>query len=192
MKRPAFPCLSASSLSAFALLLGTGALVGCGGVTSFPDSVVNPQVQGPSIQGNLYGGHAPIVGSHVYVLQPGTGGIGSPATSLLTGTSADNGHYPISVNSATNPDPNVPNGAEYVTTDSNGAWNISGAYTCTANEPVYLYSYGGHSPSTQPSTTEKDGTPTLTTADISQIVVTNAVARQRERYSDLYHHPQLP
>jgi sugar lactone lactonase YvrE len=162
-----------SSLSVLSLFIGTLSLVGCGGAVNFPDAVVNPQVKGPAIQGSVFGGHAPIVGAHIYLLQPGTSGIGSPATSLLTGTSASG--FALTVNSATSPDPNVPAGAEYETSDSGGNWNLTGGYSCTANEPVYVYAYGGQTPNTQPPTTEKDGSTVLTTADISQIVVSNAV-----------------
>ena len=158
--------VSALFFSCFIVSIG---LSGCGGSLNFPDSVVSPQVQGPPMQGSVFGGHAPIVGSHVYILQPGTTGPGSAATSLLGNNGATSASgYAISTNSN---DPSVPAGAQYVTTDSNGAFNLTGGYTCTAGQPVYLYSYGGKSPSTQPTTTN---TFTLTTADISQIVVTNA------------------
>lgn len=116
-------------------------LAGCSAAISFPDVVVDEQTQGPSVQGSVYGGHAPIVGAHVYLLQPGTSGIGSIATSILGNNGATSAAgYTISTNSA---DPYLPSGAKYVTTDSTGAFNLSGAYTCAAGEPVYIYSYGG-------------------------------------------------
>jgi streptogramin lyase len=115
------------------------------------------------MSGTVLGGHAPIVGAHVYLLQPGTSGIGSAATSILgTGTTTSPGGYPLAADTA---DPNVPVGAEYVTSDSNGAFNLTGAYKCTVGQPVYIYTYGG-APSTAPL-----GTPA--TYSISQIVVTN-------------------
>jgi sugar lactone lactonase YvrE len=162
---------------ALALLFGGFAfLSGCGGTdVALPDSVVANQVQGPPIQGNVYGGHAPITSSHIYVLQPSTSAYGGTATSILGNngsTTTGGGAYTIHTNAT---DPNVPAGAKYITTDANGNWNITGGYTCAANQPVFLYSYGGASPSTQPPTTEKPGGTTLTSADISKIVVTNAV-----------------
>ena len=111
---------------------------------NLPDTPVSSaQVDGPAVQGNVYGGHSPIVGSHVYVLKPGTSGYGSPATSLLgTGSTTSPGGYTLSSNTS---DPNVPVGAQYVTTDGNGAFNLTGGYACTSGQPVYLYSYGGTS-----------------------------------------------
>jgi hypothetical protein len=98
-------------------------------------------VDGPPLQGSVYGGHAPITGSHLYVLQPGTSGYGSAASSLLgTGSTTTPDGYTLSSNTS---DPNVPTGAQYVTTDGNGAFNITGAYKCTPTQPVYLYAYGG-------------------------------------------------
>lgn len=136
---------SYSSSSALALLLGTLTLVGCGGALNFPDSVVSSQASGPAVQGTIYGGHAPIVGAHVYLLQPGTGGYGTIATSILgnNGATSANG-YTISTNPATGGDPYIPSGWKYVTTDSTGAFSLSGAYNCASGQPVYIYSYGGN------------------------------------------------
>jgi hypothetical protein len=115
-------------------LAATVSLTGCSGFDAavpLPDTPA--QVQPGAIQGNVFGGHAPLVGAHVYLFQAGTSGYGSAATSRLTGanTFVDNG------------DPNIPSGSYYVKTDATGAFNITGDYTCTANNPVYLYAYGG-------------------------------------------------
>ena len=96
-----------SSLSVFSLLLGTLAIVGCGGALT----ASNPGLQwhqaiplrltvvaGPAINGSVFGGHAPVEGAHVYLLQPGTTGYGSLATSLLgTGTNTSPGGYTLTV-----------------------------------------------------------------------------------------------
>jgi hypothetical protein len=133
--RTVFPSLSLSC----ALFLA-----GCSAAIRFPDVVIDEQVPGPAVQGTVYGGHAPIVGAHVYLLQPGTGGIGSQASSILGNTGVTStGGYTISTNPASNGDTNVPAGFKYVTTDSTGGFGLSGAYTCAAGEPVYIYSYGG-------------------------------------------------
>jgi hypothetical protein len=125
------------SVAIFAVILGT---TGCSTPSALPDASVNPpQVNFGSIQGNDFGGHAPLVGAHVYVLQPGVTGYGSQATSLLT-SSYSGTTYPTFSNTS---DPHIPAGWYYETTDSNGAFNISGDYTCTAGQPVYLYLYGG-------------------------------------------------
>jgi hypothetical protein len=155
---------------ALTLLLGSLGLSGCGGALSFPDAVVGSQVQGPPMQGIVYGGHAPIVGAHVYVLQPGTSGYGSAATSLLgkvgstTVTSASGSAITENVN-----DPNVPAGAKYVTSDSSGAFNLTGGYSCVVNQPVYLYSYG-----TSASTVTS--LPTNVTETITGITVSGVTA----------------
>jgi hypothetical protein len=145
---------SHASLSALALLLGTLTLVGCGGGFSMPDSSVTTpaaEVSGPPVKGSVFGGHAPIQGAHIYLLQPGITGYGSAATSLLNNNATPSGTvdasngYPLSSNVN---DPNVPatGGVEpmYVTTDSSGAFDLTGYYTCTANQPVYIYAYGGN------------------------------------------------
>jgi hypothetical protein len=97
----------------------------------------------PSIQGSVFGGHAPLAYAHIYVLQPGTTGYGSQASSLLTAGSGT---------TKNTSDPNVPTTWYYVAADANGNYNISGDYTCKANQPVYLYAYGG-TPTTLPTKT---------------------------------------
>jgi streptogramin lyase len=140
-----------SSLSVLSLFIGTLSLVGCGGAASFsnsgsatpPPAETTPNsVAGPAVEGNVYGGHAPIQNAHVYLAQPGTTGYGSAATSLLgnNGATSANG-YVLTANGS---DPNVPAGAKYVTTDANGAFSLTGAYTCVIGQPVYIYAYGGN------------------------------------------------
>ena len=53
------------------------------------------------------------------------------------------------------------NGMYYVVTDSTGAYNLTGDYTCTQNTPVYLAAIGG-----TPTLT-----PTLPTANITGVTV---------------------
>ena len=106
-----------------------------------------------AIQGSNFGGHAPIVGAHVFVLQAGTGGYNSASTSLLganeTGA-AD--FYGNTFPTAKDTTPGSPtNGDYYVTTDAYGNFNVTGTgYTCAAGLPVYLYAQGGN-PETNPS-----------------------------------------
>jgi hypothetical protein len=139
---------------------------------SFPDAVTSSQIQGPPVHGSVFGGHAPIVGSHVYLLQPSTSGYGTPATSLLGNNGATSaGGYALTADVN---DPNVPVGSKYVTTDSTGIFSVSGGYTCTAGQPVFLYSYGGSAGGAAATTSKTVSTPT--TAGITQIVVSNAVA----------------
>ena len=120
--RVSFLALSAS------LAVGTLALTGCAGVTTIPDTTLpGSSAQSGALQGSVFGGHAPIVGAHVYVLQAGTTGYASAANSELTagdGTDAN---------------------GTYVLTDASGAFNITGEYACTPGHPVYLAAVGGSS-----------------------------------------------
>jgi hypothetical protein len=149
-------------------------LAGCSMGGTFPDASVNPE-QAPlgTIQGSNYGGHAPLTGSHVYVLQPSvstsSGNSTSPqynayaaqATSILTSNTSTNssGGYATQNNSG---DPGIPSSWYYIATDSTGSFNISGDYTCTVGLPVYLYIYGG-----SPSYTAAN------TVSISSVTVTS-------------------
>jgi hypothetical protein len=139
-----------SSLCVFSLL----GLVGCAGFNgaSFPDASVNPESASlGSISGSNFGGHAPLVGAHVYVLQPGvTSGSGTSSASaygalassiLNTNNTANGSNNPNAI--ANTGDPGIPAGWEYQKTDQTGAFNISGDYSCTVGLPVYLYLYGG-------------------------------------------------
>jgi len=125
-------------------LLAALALTGCAG-PSFPDVQPTPtQVSIGAIQGNDWGGHAPLVGAHIFVLQAGTGGYGAKATSLLT--SSYTGSYPTAQDGVTG---SPTNGFYYVTSSSTGNFGLNGDYTCTAGDPVYLYASGGN-PTTTP------------------------------------------
>jgi hypothetical protein len=98
----------------------------------------------PAIRGSVFGGHAPLVGAHVYVLQVNPGAIGGLTKSLLgSGSSSAPGGFTIHTNPATGGDPNIPTGWKYVVTDSNGEFNLTSGYLCSGKEPVYIYAYGG-------------------------------------------------
>ena len=157
------------SLLPISFLLASVALIGCGGATNFPDSVASSAAAGPPISATVYGGHAPIVGAHVYLLQPSTTAYGGVATSLLGNNGAisdSSGVYTLTANIN---DPHVPTTSpvpEYETTDSNGNVNLTGAYKCTVGQPVYMYAFGGNVGPTSTSS--------ITTFTISQIVVSGA------------------
>jgi hypothetical protein len=122
-------------------------LTGCSGFSgaSFPDASVNPaQTPVGTIQGSVYGGHAPLVGAHVYLLSPGTSGYGSQASSLLCDTGTANASCTTSLaQNISGIDLNIPTSWYYETTDATGSFNLTGNYTCTAGNPVYVYAYGG-------------------------------------------------
>ncbi len=124
--------------TSLALTLVSLALCGCSGMdqAAFPATPAQGSV-GP-LQGNVFGGHAPIVGSHVFLLEATWTGYSAKAKSLLAST-ATNGAYPVTQDLING---SVTNGLYYVTSDSNGAF-ITGDYTCDAGYPVYMYASGG-------------------------------------------------
>jgi len=143
-----FPLAPLAALSVAVLLTG------CGVGIAFPDvQPTSAQVSGGGFQGNDYGGHAPLVGARVFVLQAGTGGYGAKATSLLSAGETTTSFYGNTYTTALDGVTGSPtNGMYYITTDSKGAFNVSGDYTCTAADPVYLYASGGN-PNTIPAVT---------------------------------------
>ncbi len=124
------------------VLLSLGALLATGCSGSFapqltPDAPSQTAVG--SIRGETYGGRQPIVGARIFLLAAGTSGYGSASTSLLT--SQTGGLYPTARDTvSTSPT----YGDYYITTDANGSFDLTGAYTCTAGTQVYLYSVGGN------------------------------------------------
>ena len=120
-------------------------LSGCGVGVSFPDVPSASELPVGAIQGNNYGGHAPLVGAHVFVLEgaPSAGGYYQRAKSLLNVVTT--GSYPTAVE----PAGTAVAGFNYVTTDAHGDFNITGDYTCDSGDPVYLYAEGGN-PQTNP------------------------------------------
>jgi streptogramin lyase len=92
-------------------------------------------VHGTAISGKVHGGQGPIVGASVYLYAASTTGNGTASTSLLNNN----------VLSQTPPGGQDGSGNYYVTTDSNGAFSITGDYTCPSSaSQVYLYSVGGN------------------------------------------------
>jgi hypothetical protein len=76
----------------------------------------------------------------VYVLQVGTSGYGSPATSLLTSVYDTQFGFPTTTTNATVD--GAPSGAYSVKTDTTGSFYISN-YSCKVGYPVYLVAVGG-------------------------------------------------
>jgi hypothetical protein len=139
------PCLNARSLF-FASLIGTLALSGCGmDSTSF--GVVGEPVgqSSPPLQGSVFGGHAPLAGARVYILQPST--TGNPndgqtglSTSLMLATGTGTGLNKPTLDTVSG---SAGNSMYYVTTDNYGGYNLTGNYACNQNYPVYLAAVGG-------------------------------------------------
>jgi len=97
-------------------------LAGCSLAT---DSVESPAT-GVALQGRVMGGQQPVSQAHIYLLAASNAGYGSASTSLITSGSAGSDSI-----------------GEYVLTNSVGVFTITGDYTCTAGQQVYVYALGG-------------------------------------------------
>jgi streptogramin lyase len=120
------------SLLAAALLSGCGSFQqnSLASATSVPTTQPTPATApGSPIAGNVHGGDQPIVGAHIYLFAANPAGYGAPSISLLNpaqaGVAFDATGY-------------------YVLTDADGYFQISGDYTCTSGQQVYLLSIGGN------------------------------------------------
>ncbi|HZL25199.1 MAG TPA: hypothetical protein VFC39_01570 [Acidobacteriaceae bacterium] len=89
-------------------------LTGCTLTNSAPATPINSTIG--NIRGQAFGGNQPVVGAQIFVYAANTSGYGAASTLLST---------------------TVP------TTDNNGFFSITGDYTCTAGQQVYLYATGG-------------------------------------------------
>jgi len=91
---------------------------------------------GLAISGTVHGGQQAVVGAHLYLFAANTTGYGSASVSLLTSvpgsTTLDNSG-------------GATNGDYYATSGANGAFTITGDYTCIPGQQVYLYATGGNS-----------------------------------------------
>jgi streptogramin lyase len=119
--------------------LAAALLSGCGPFQEKPltsvttTTTTNPTTPattpGSALVGNVHGGDQPIVGAHIYLFAANPAGYGAPSISLLNpaqpGVAFDSTGY-------------------YVLTDPNGYFQISGDYTCTSGQQVYLLSIGGN------------------------------------------------
>jgi streptogramin lyase len=120
-------------------LLAAALLSGCGSFQQIPitsatsTSTTTPATPatapGSAIAGNVHGGALPIVGAHIYLFAANPAGYGAPSISMLNpaqpGVAFDATGY-------------------YVLTDPSGLFHISGDYTCTSGQQVYLLSTGGN------------------------------------------------
>jgi hypothetical protein len=125
-------CLAFSLLAA-ALLSGCGAFqeapVSATGTTVTSTPTAPATTPGSPIVGNVHGGLEPVVGAHIYLFAANPAGYGAPSISMLNPT------QPGVAFDAT---------GNYVLTDTNGFFHISGDYTCTAGQQVYLLALGGN------------------------------------------------
>jgi len=111
-------------------LLSVAALTGCSGfgAASFPDAAANPaQIPIGTIQGSNFGGHAPLVGAHIYLVEPSTTAYGGVVKGLLTATSA-NPSFPTTQNGSWANGPTA-------TTSTLTEFNNAGSYLVNLNFP---------------------------------------------------------
>ena len=113
-----------SQVLGFSALASTLLFTGC---SSFQTTASSSLAQGAAIQGRVHGGRQPIVGAHIYLMAANTSGYGGASVSLLDGI-------------ATGQTDSI---GAYVLTDAQGGFSISGDYSCTASQQVYLLAVGG-------------------------------------------------
>jgi PKD repeat protein len=89
-----------------------------------------------ALTGLVYGGATPIVGAHVYLFAANTTGYGG------AGLAASSSNASVSLLSAAETGTSDSVGA-YVATGSNGGFSLTGDYTCTSGQQLYLYALGG-------------------------------------------------
>lgn len=128
------------ALLCFVLLL-TLALTGCS-VTAV-DSPTAPEA-GVAFQGHVFGGQQPIVGAHVYLFAAGTGGYGGPGIAASTSNASTSLLTSVPGSTTLDTGGGSTNGDYYVTTNSSGAFSITGDYSCSPGAAVYLYALGGN------------------------------------------------
>ncbi len=99
-----------------------------------------PAVQHLAITGSVHGGQQPVTGAHVSILQGSAGAVGSASYDLIgakygygSGAALPTG---VTAGASGNPD--------YVMTDANGDFTITGDYLCESGGPVYLLATGGN------------------------------------------------
>lgn len=131
--RPAFSLSLSSSLACLLCLMLSGCSLSS---TSAP----TPET-GLAIQGRVLGGQQPIVNAHVYLFAANATGYGGG------GLSASSNNASLSLLNAATTGLSDSVGA-YVLTNSTGGFTITGDYSCTLNQQVYLYALGGSSSST--------------------------------------------
>jgi hypothetical protein len=121
-------------------------LAGCsGGVVGGNETEGSQQagVAGARLTGVVHGGQNPISGAHVYLFAAASGASGVGAAAYGgRGIAASASNASASLLNATDTGYSDSVGA-YVLTGSDGSFSISGDYTCTAGQQVYLYSLGG-------------------------------------------------
>jgi hypothetical protein len=98
---------------------------------------------GVAIQGRVFGGQQPIVGANVYVFAANTTGYGGAGIAASANNASISLLNDVPGSTTLDTSGGATNGDYYVTTGAGGAFSITGDYTCTPNQQVYLYALGG-------------------------------------------------
>jgi streptogramin lyase len=104
-------------------LISAVCLAGCSLATTATPSAE----AGLALQGSVHGGQQPVAAAQVYLLAAGTGGYGAASSSLISSGAAGTSSI-----------------GSYVLTDAAGHFSITGDYTCTLGQQVYIYALGGN------------------------------------------------
>lgn len=113
----------AASKFFLSLLPASILLSGCALKTTAPSN----SAPGVQLSGRVHGGQQPVVGAHIYLFAAGTTGYGAKSTSLLTSGTVGSDSL-----------------GQYVTSDSNGAFTITGDYTCVSGTQLYVLATQGN------------------------------------------------
>ena len=126
------------SLSSVANLLGVTLVLGLTGCSANFGDLSNASTQtAMHIRGVVHGGQQALNGAHIYMYAASTGGYGG------NGIAASSSNASTSLLTSATGNPADGNGNFYVVTDAAGNFDINGAYACTPNTQIYLYSIGG-------------------------------------------------
>jgi streptogramin lyase len=97
--------------------------------TTTTGTITTSNLVEPGSDGANYGGRQPITGAHIYLFAANTQDWGYPSIPLLK---------------ASAPGVSIDINGTYVTTNSQGNFSLTGAYTCTPGQQVYVYGAGGN------------------------------------------------
>ena len=126
------------SFSSVASVLGVAFALGLTGCSAnFGDVASTSSQTAMHIKGVVHGGQQPLNGAHIYMYAASTTAYGG------SGIAASSSNASTSLLTAATGNPADGNGNFYVTTDPYGNFDIHGAFACTPNTQVYLYSIGG-------------------------------------------------
>ena len=109
-------------------LIPCALLAGC---AFAPVAPTTPEVvNGPALQGGVFGGRQAVIGARIYLLAANQGVYGTQSTSLLNAALTGQSD---------------PIGAYVTSGGVGGSFSVTGMYTCTVGQPVYLLALGGNS-----------------------------------------------